>query len=131
MDASEVTRIVEANISSIKKMMGLERWDITVHVGYLEGSSGKCEPDFAYKSALISIDPEEHSDEAEVLEKLWHEMIHILDTPYEAYRGAVEKLISAEEFEALDVIFQIAAEQTRWNIQYMLQHGFKVIGRRE
>lgn len=114
MDKSDVIYATENNVERIKQMLGLQSWDISFKYGSLDsGAKGECHPRVEYSQAIIVIDPEEMSDETEVLHVLTHELCHCLTATLQTYKFAVAHLLLDEKkaFDAVNEIYERAEEE--------------------
>lgn len=116
MKKSEVKRIVEENIETLKKMLGLDRWDINFEYKPLSGRNkscnGQCLTDVAWVDrALITLVPRKLYDKQDVLDVLQHELVHCIMSSHNIYMTAMAKLVSRKEYQALLVLHYRADEE--------------------
>jgi hypothetical protein len=111
MQESEVQAIVDAHIKPMMRLLGVQAWRIAVRY---EAESedhpdwvASCDRHTSYQRATIRIDPARHDTAAEVLDSLRHELIHVVLSPFDAYRALATANIKAGS--AMD-----AAEDRAW-----------------
>ena len=134
MDRSEVKKIVDEHVRFMIWDFQIQRWrlDVSFDEAEEEKEKARCTADPSYFTAYINIDPARHEDKDDVLRSLRHELLHIMDAPYEIYRKTIAQLLTEEAFHALDEVFIMAKEQTRFNIESMIEHGYKLpLGKRD
>lgn len=111
MTATQVKAIVEAHIEKMVRLLGVQAWKIDVL--YEEAGqpnwAASCTRQLPYQMATIRIDPAMAKDEADVLESLRHELIHVALAPFDAYRDVVTSSIKPDS--SMD-----AAEERSWTL---------------
>ena len=133
MKKADVQRIVETNIEGIQRRLGLESWKIVVEYSpiRIDGDDthypGMCNTDpELFQKALITLDPEQHNNSAEVLYTLEHELCHCIGSNFDICQAVLARLITKREYKAVDVLFRIAHEQTVASIQSILSQSSRV-----
>ena len=99
MDRSEVIRIVEANLDSLRDALWLQNWRIGINYGPCEepDTAGTCDlTDADYNRASINLDPHHLHNERDVLRTLVHELLHVVLARYGLYRDVVTGLVPKE-----------------------------------
>lgn len=130
MDKSAVKEIVDREIKGMMNMLGVVRsWRINV---LYESPSNQewmasCERLLSYQRATIRIDPARHDTEAEVIDSLRHELIHVLLAPLDAYRDIVTASIEADSSMdcAESRAWELAIETTVLSIERMFDWAAK------
>jgi hypothetical protein len=121
MDRSAVKAIVEAHLESLVEVFGVERWCIQVNYEACDNPNhgASCGRAVDYDKAFITIDPDKHKDEGDVVDSLRHEIEHILLSPFDLYRDAMTQHIDDEtkEHRQEQRLFTYAVEQTVINIE--------------
>jgi hypothetical protein len=121
MDRSAVKAIVESHLDSLAEVFGVERWCIQVNYEACDNPNhgASCGRAVDYDKAFITIDPDKHKDEGEVVDSLRHEIEHILLSPFDLYRDAMTQHIDDEtkEHRQEQRLFTYAVEQTVINIE--------------
>jgi hypothetical protein len=90
---------IESTLPAMTKELMLESWDITVKYSRPEADDGvlaRCKTDIDYRWAVITIYDESILDEKELTRVLYHEMVHIVLSPFDFYRNARKPENSAE-----------------------------------
>lgn len=143
MKRKKLKKIVNKHIDFMLWDMQLNDWDIAVEygnasVGLREREGGgyaacvSMQPE--YEKALITLDPDYHHSEKDVLESLRHELIHLLHSDFALYRDTVGEFIERDSaaWSACDLAYQTACEKTALRIERMLDHGYKIpLGKRD
>ena len=129
MDKSEVKRIIDEHIRFMVWDMQLQKWEIETTLDVLEdGDHAVCVADHSYSRASITIDYTRCKDEADVLSTLRHELSHILHAPFDTYRRSIRHLVQDDgAWEAMEHVYETAAEQTRTAIENMLRYGYGIM----
>lgn len=126
MDKSEVRRIVEENLTWMRHALGVAHWKIEVSYSALpSGTQGYVERNINYDKAWIELDPAQHSTEAQVLESLRHELLHLLVTPFDLYNRLANEAVSHDSHlqGVLEKGFDHAQERAVRALEVMLDHG--------
>ena len=91
MDRSDVKRIAESALEPMATALHVREYHIHLHFDALdEGTSARCEPNCAYLYAEITIDPAQQEDEAQVLNDLRHELLHLVGAEWDVYSNMVK-----------------------------------------
>jgi len=96
VDKSEAQRIVQANVERIRDALRLHDWYTTIEYGPCSNPNWGASCDRAggdYKRATITINPELHDTEEEVLSSLTHELLHLVLAPLDVYRDIITSLV--------------------------------------
>lgn len=124
MDESRVKEIVDKNIGHLKRAVQLQQWECDVRREAIGNKvPAQCQPMPGYRQAIIKLDSAELDDEEDLMDSLRHELLHCMISSFETYRKGVGELIDGTTFNALDVMFKRACEETVGNIERMLDHG--------
>ncbi len=123
MDQSKAKEIVEANLPSLTKAFGVDRWQISIKFGPCTNPKlvGSCENSLPYNSATIEIDPHKTEDEADLLDTLRHELCHIVLAPFDLYRARYLHTVEERSVQANQEgsIWEWAIEQAVIGLQRM------------
>jgi hypothetical protein len=123
VDASEVKRIVEANMRPMSEALGVHHWffNIDYHSTGNENWKASCSRNIDYHHAHIIIDPAHCHSEKDVLESLRHEMLHVILAPFDLYRDLVTQHIQEDSVEARQErrAFNYAVEQMVLRLEKM------------
>jgi hypothetical protein len=134
----EVRDVVENNIHALVPRMALSDWRIVVSTTTLEpGRVAACTYDVSYMRAEIDIDPAQHDDEADVLDSLVHELLHLVVAPFEVYRRV--RIAGEEEDPKEEALWQIGMERAikiledglAYSLRYPTQNGDPTVGSNE
>lgn len=130
MQKKEVQKIVEDNIDSMKAMLGLSHWDITMEYGAIPkrpSLNGLCTTDVAWvDSAKIRLSPKKLQNEEEVLDVLQHELVHCIVSSFHLGMVAAGKLVTKKEYDALLILHSRANEEVTTRLCKIL-NGIKPI----
>jgi hypothetical protein len=105
LDESACRRIVEANIRRLMRALGVQHWNVIVAYEPAAGDHRPCDGYRAaaradinppYNSVVITIDPALADTEAEVLERLRHELEHVVQAPFVVYRKLMRSHLRTE-----------------------------------
>jgi hypothetical protein len=110
MKTEDVERILSEAVPTLCADLKIQGWKIETQCCRLDDGQAKCEAKPGYQSAVLTFDPEEHEDEADVLASVRHELLHTFAAEMETYRAAVRELVSDREFAVLDQMFSLASE---------------------
>jgi hypothetical protein len=136
MDASEVKRIVEANIGPMLEALCLRHWRIEIDYTKTgrENWAAMCDRSGGdYFIASLTFDPEMHHSCHEVLRSLRHELIHLHLAPFDLYRDVMTQHIlnDTPEERQENRLFAFACEQMVGNLERMLANldksGYKLV----
>ncbi|KKK80654.1 hypothetical protein LCGC14_2821330 [marine sediment metagenome] len=125
MDQSDIERTVDENINGIKKLLGLEKWEIVFAYGEMDDDSfeASCLARVEYSEAVITIDPNHITDSKHLLRVLLHECCHCLTATFETYKFAVARLLlnDKKSFDAIDEMYSRANEEVVCGICRILE----------
>jgi hypothetical protein len=119
VDESAVKAIVDANIERLMRAFGVPHWKIRVVYGPCEQDhwQAECLRQVNYNFAEITINPHKHSDEAEVIESLEHELMHVVHSPFDLfYEVALQFVNDKDALDALSRTWSYCTEQTVVNL---------------
>jgi hypothetical protein len=129
VDASECRRIVEANLGPLARALGVGHWEISIVYGPAQGDLPVCDGHRAaaradvnppYNSAVITIDPEQADEAAEVVERLKHELEHVVQSPFILYRRLMQSHLRTEaQRDQEAALWSYCAEQGVVNLDRM------------
>lgn len=84
MDQSRVKAIVEAHMEGLARLLRVGHWKISVTFDGIEGRGGaECFIDIHYETARIAYDCRKYDTEEEVLASLYHELCHVVGSPFD------------------------------------------------
>lgn len=116
METSEVRAIVETHASAMLHLVGAPHWKVEIEYGRCDNPEwgAQCYRKVEYWHAIITLDPERHDTEQDVLDSLRHEMTHLLLAPFDLYRDLMTQHISVDSPEGRQegVAWTFAVEQT-------------------
>jgi len=100
MTTDQCKAFVEANLQAMVKELMLESWDITVKYSSRpdndDGVLAKCKTDMDYRWAVITIYDDAILDEKELSRVLYHELFHVVLSPFDFYRNTRKAENAAE-----------------------------------
>jgi len=82
--------------------------------------------DDPYLQGSLTIDPQQHYTEEEVLDSLRHELIHLFLAGFHTYRDQVGRCLDETTMKALDVQFFKAIENGVEQVESALDHGLRL-----
>ncbi|MCG8556242.1 MAG: hypothetical protein MJD61_13280 [Proteobacteria bacterium] len=96
----------------MRHALWLGSWHVDVDYAPLQGSvMGENHINLPYLQCRISIDPESHDTESEVLETLRHELLHLCCGYIDHPRRCVSEVVKDHDvFSSLDQSFTLASE---------------------
>lgn len=132
MDQSACRHIVEKHIRQLKWELGLGDWDTCVI--YVDDDPSRSNPDWsgwctrrpAYRQARIFIDPAKAHSEAEVLDTLRHELLHVVLAPFDALYAFARRVCNDDEVKLnlLADLWETCAELGVGNLERLCtNHG--------
>lgn len=117
MDRSAVEAICDAAMPAMRDALWANDTRITMVYGACSDSNwaAECDRNAPYRRATITIDPAQHDDEAEVLDSLRHEVLHLTLGEFDVYANMVQTNIDDSNGTAAAVesrAFTLAVERT-------------------
>lgn len=108
MDRSRVVALAAKHLPRLRTELGISHW--TIHIRYDEpfgehGADGSrtracVHTDLSYDHATIDLNCAEIDDEAELIETLHHELLHVVLAPYDLLSDYAEKAVEKGSVEA-------------------------------
>ena len=125
MDASKVRAIYDAHTRDLMWALCLNDWQIDVGTEKLgDGIRGECNAQYEYRRAKITLDPGEFKKDSDVLEVLFHELVHVALAAYRMPHNLAFKLTRTEDAESsIQESFRNADELAVKQIMYALEVG--------
>jgi hypothetical protein len=123
MDRSAVEAVVRRELQPLCDRMGLGHWKIKVTFDLRKEVGnrripGECHRLYDYEKVSIELDPDWFDDEAEVLQVLRHELLHLVASPFDLFAESVEKLaIDEATKDVLNRVWNHAQEMTVVNLE--------------
>ncbi len=127
MDRSEVKAIVERELETLQKRLGLPHWRIVV--GYEPESlndpnmirRGECVRMVDYNSTRVVLNPEAFDEESDVLATLRHELFHVVLAPFDVVFNAVAPALEGNDVlrQSVESVRSHAEEQAVINLNRM------------
>jgi len=95
MDKSKLIEVMRRHLGPLRDMVGPQDWAITwlAEPANIPDSCASCSPNLPYNTATIRIDPAHHENEDDVIDSMFHELCHLLLTPFDVYREAATQHI--------------------------------------
>ena len=127
MDRSAVKAIVDREIESLMKRLGIQHWTVAVrYEPEAERPDGQirrgfCSPNLDYNTAAIQFNPEAFDTEEEVLHVLRHELLHVVLSPYDLYKNALAPVLDTDpaKVEVFAVLWTHVIEKAVINLNRM------------
>jgi hypothetical protein len=128
MNEHEVRGIVKAHIKQMRWLLQLQDWDIKVAIQRIDQHETIADVEYrtAYRLAVMRVDPSRCDGRTALLESVRHELIHLLLADYLTYKTTVNRMLTAEQASALEVVWQHAEERTVGNIERALDWGLRL-----
>ena len=105
MDESKVKEWVEANIKPLCEEFGIPHWGVKVHfVSMGDEFCGDCSAYPLYERATIRLDPAGMDDEAYLKKVFEHELLHIVNAPWDGFWDLVTKAIPEGSVDLVDTL---------------------------
>lgn len=124
MDKSACKAIVDANIRRLMWETQTQDWGVTIDYGRtgIDDTIAQVEKQTKYRRATITIDHDEHDDEAHVLNSLRHELLHIVLAPFDRLVTLCEHLIGDDQkmLAAVRACWSDVHETTVGNLERLL-----------
>lgn len=129
MDRSKVQEIVEREIESLMRRLGIPHWNVKVRLDQIGQAPdgwrrvGQCDLRPDYNRAIVEINPDDIDDEQHLMKVLRHELFHILLSPYTVYREIVAQYVptGTPEDRADTRAYTHFMEQAVVNLERMFQ----------
>jgi hypothetical protein len=130
VNTAEVKAVVDANIKRLQWQTQTQAWTVVVDYEVPTGDPSwiaQVDRQLDYLHATISLDPERHGDDGQVLDSLRHELLHLLLAPFDLYADLTTQFFvhdpAARRVEQR--AFRNAVETAVGNLERMLDHGHK------
>jgi hypothetical protein len=118
MDASEVRRIVEANVERLCDQLRLWDWHLSIAYRRLDGDAvAQCDVSAPYLRATITLDNDKMDTEDEVLRALRHELIHVFCWPMHAFGQHAHDMTDGE---SSDSAWTFYLERLVWSVEQLM-----------
>lgn len=132
MDRSEIRAVLNRSLRPMRAVLSLSDWHVDFVLESMEGTFiAECVADPNYSKARLTFDHDGYKREADVLESLLHEYLHVVLARYELYRKAVRPLIEDDNaWASLEEVYVNASEDTVRRLEDMLRHGLGTTPRR-
>jgi len=132
MDKSEIRAILNETLRPMRAALSLNDWYVDFKLESMDGSYvAECVADPNYTRARLTFDHDAYKNEADLLESLLHEYLHVMLARFELYRKAVRPLIEDENvWASLEEVFVNASEESVRRIEDLLRHGLHITPRR-
>lgn len=127
MEKAKCKAIMDRSLIPMRDSLALQEWVLTIVYDRLTGSTlANVSIHDRYRTAVITVDHERHDDEAELLESLRHELLHLCNAPFEAYRRMANTHVDRDCLAALEEAWSDAIERSVGNLERMLDLGVNV-----
>jgi hypothetical protein len=124
LDKSEVEAIAKRELPRLAEMLHVAHWtiDLSLDASRLQPTSmAECERMSCYDRATIILHPEKHLDEADVIESIEHELLHIVLAPFDLSWNVVSESFQGVMLEHVKTVWQYSLEQTIVTLQRILR----------
>lgn len=124
MDKSEVERIARRELPRLAEMLHVAHWtiDLSLDASRLHPSNmAECERHILYNRATIILHPEKHLDEADVIDSIEHELLHIVLSPFDLSWNVFSESFTGIPLEHVKTVWQYSIEQTIVTLQRILR----------
>lgn len=113
LSTDRVRATVDMALRPMRHALALNGWTVTMYYGREDDDTkGSARIVARDRRVKINIDPGAHEDEADVLETLRHELLHVAHGYFELPRELLCQFLDGDSFDAVDVGFSLAAEHT-------------------
>lgn len=127
MDKSKVIEAIRRHCGPMRDMLGPQDWEITwlAEAAVTANSKASCSWNVHYSTATIRIDPACHDNEDEIVDSMFHELCHVLLSPFALYREVTtQHIASGSTAERRDnCLFDYAQEQAVLRMERLWNHG--------
>jgi hypothetical protein len=124
LDKSEVEAIARRELPRLAEMLHVAHWtiDLSFDASRLQPTSmAECERMSCYDRATIILHPEKHRDEADVIDSIEHELLHIVLAPFDLSWNVVSESFHGVPLEHVKTVWQYSLEQTIVTLQRILR----------
>jgi hypothetical protein len=122
MDRSAVEAIVRREIEPLKRQLGISHWKVSAHYDLRADdccTRAQCTTLVDYERVRIDFDPDGMDDEAEVIETLLHELLHVVLSPFDIVVNALRDVLDERTRTILQSIHTHAVEKAVINLERM------------
>ena len=123
MDESKVRSIVEANLPAMQGRFGLAGWRLVLKYGPCPSSAtaaAEVSTNLDYQRAWVTVNPHTADDEADVIDSVRHELLHLVVSPYDLFFDHVAGGLVGAEAAQVRKLFVWSMEQSVLNMERML-----------
>jgi hypothetical protein len=124
LDKSEVEAIARRELPRLADLLHVGHWtiDLSFDASRLQPTSmAECERMSCYDRATIILHPEKHRDEADVIDSIEHELLHIVLAPFDLSWNVVSESFRGIPLEHVKTVWQYSLEQTIVTLQRILR----------
>jgi hypothetical protein len=124
LDKSEVEAIARRELPRLADLLHVSHWtiDLSFDTSRLHPTSmAECERRLNYDQATITLHPEKHIDEADVIDSIEHELLHIVMAPFDLSWNVVSESFRGIPLEHVKTVWQYSLEQTIVTLQRILR----------
>lgn len=121
MEKSEAKAWVDENLKRLMREYGIPHWRVNIEfiARDNETKSGDIETLAEYERADIRINYPTFIDAADLEATVRHELSHIIHSPFDILRDALEQTLTNTAFDTLLQVFKSCCEMTVRNIERM------------
>jgi hypothetical protein len=124
LDKSEVEAIARRELLRLADLLHVAHWtiDLSLDASRLHPSSmAECERRILYDRATIILDADKHLDEADVIDSIEHELLHVVLAPFDLSWNVVSESFHGVPLEHVKTVWQYSLEQTIVTLQRILR----------
>ena len=128
MKNSKVEKLAKRYIEQVKKVLGLEHFDIALRLRYRKKEEGWCTALGEYEEAVISINPERVMGKKGLRKTVLHEMLHVVQGKFEALGEELAEHYDGEDEDGMKKAF---AREKETVVTHYTRVLYPLIWRRE
>lgn len=133
MDTSEARRLTNEHLPWLIWALQLQKWTVEVSFGHVGSGRmsdnqrmGVCEAQPGQNLVAITIDPEQHDSEQELIRTLRHELLHVFHADHDTLNRVIAQHVNDEAESAIGKLLDVCAEQIVRRIETMLDLGLRL-----
>lgn len=129
MDKQTAQRIVHKALPVLKAALYLQDWEIHIEYGHIECHDepnvtfGNCKADPKYRKAVIKINHEKAYSERQLLDTLFHELLHVVVSETETLRRLILQFVHDEAENAVSETHSYVVERIIGNLERVFLCG--------
>lgn len=131
MDRSVCEALIDKHAQALLEFLGVSHWRVTIKAGVCQDpdTTADCTRNIPYDIARIVINPEMIHDEPFFIDTLFHEITHIVLSPFDVYRHHWTASLEPKSVEDKqeDFVWAYSVEQAVINLERLWRRHLKAL----